>query len=266
MPGLADMRVVNLWKRFVRNEVLKGVSLEFPKGAITVVMGPSGCGKSVLLKHLVGLLRPDRGEVWFAHTRIDNMPERELGIVRRQIGFLFQQSALFDSLTVRENIAFPLREHGLDEEDRIEERVMRVLGLVGLSETRDQMPSELSGGQRKRVALARAVVLEPRVVLYDEPTTGLDPIRAEVINELILKLADAMGITTIVVTHDLVSAFRVADRMVLLDEGRVVLQGTPQEFRDTSNPVVGQFLRGEVSAEELAKIRGHNNHARTTKQ
>jgi phospholipid/cholesterol/gamma-HCH transport system ATP-binding protein len=262
MGELADMRVVNLWKRFGRTEVLRGVSLDFPKGQITVVLGPSGCGKSVLLKHLVGLLRPDRGEVWFGPARIDGMPERELGIIRRQIGFLFQQSALFDSLSVRDNIAFPLREHGLEEERLINERVTRVLSLVGLEETRDQMPSELSGGQRKRVALARAIVLEPRVVLYDEPTTGLDPIRAEVINELILKFADTLGVTSIVVTHDLVSAFRIADRMVLLHDGKVVLEGTPDEFKTTTEPTARQFLRGEVSEAELEKIRRHGDDVR----
>ncbi len=263
MSGPLDMRVVNLHKRFVRNAVLRGISLEFPKGQITVVMGPSGCGKSVLLKHLVGLLRPDRGEVWCGSTRIDNLPERELGIVRRQIGFLFQQSALFDSLTVRENIAFPLREHGMKLQRLIDDKVMHVLALVGLADTADQMPSELSGGQRKRIALARAVVLEPRIVLYDEPTTGLDPIRAEIINQLILKLSDALGITSIVVTHDLVSAFRIADRMVLLHEGKVVLEGTPAEFRETTNPLVGRFLRGEVSAEELAQIHKSSDDHRT---
>lgn len=261
MTVLADMRVVNLHKRFGRSEVLRGVDLAFPKGQITVVMGASGCGKSVMLKHLVGLLRPDRGEVWFGPQRIDRLPERELGVVRRQIGFLFQQSALFDSLNVRENIAFPLREHGLEDEERIEERVMYTLGMVGLGEARDQMPSELSGGQRKRVALARAIVLEPRVVLYDEPTTGLDPIRSEVINELILKLSDTLGITSIVVTHDLVSAFRIADRMVLLHEGKVVLEGTPAEFRNTTDPIAGQFLRGEVGTEELARIRSSGDDA-----
>jgi phospholipid/cholesterol/gamma-HCH transport system ATP-binding protein len=190
------------------------------------------------------------------------MPERELGIIRRQIGFLFQQSALFDSLSVRDNIAFPLREHGLEEERLINERVTRVLSLVGLEETRDQMPSELSGGQRKRVALARAIVLEPRVVLYDEPTTGLDPIRAEVINELILKFADTLGVTSIVVTHDLVSAFRIADRMVLLHDGKVVLEGTPDEFKTTTEPTARQFLRGEVSEAELEKIRRHGDDVR----
>ncbi len=263
MSGQIDMRIVNLHKRFVRNEVLRGVSLEFAKGQITVVMGPSGCGKSVILKHLVGLLRPDKGEVWFGTTRIDNLPERELGIVRRQIGFLFQQSALFDSLTVRENIAFPLREHGMKVQRLIDEKVMHVLDLVGLNDTVDQMPSELSGGQRKRVALARAVVLEPRVVLYDEPTTGLDPIRSEIINQLILKLSDTLGITSIVVTHDLVSAFRIADRMVLLHEGKVALEGTPAEFRETTNPIAGQFLRGEITADELARIHGRSDDVRT---
>ena len=249
-----DMRVVNLRKRFARREVLRGVNLEFPSGKITVVLGASGCGKSVLLKHLVGLLRPDRGEVWFGSTRIDKLPERELGIVRRQIGFLFQQSALFDSMNVRENIAFPLREHGMIDEKLIQEKVKRVLDLVALDEVIEQMPAELSGGQRKRVALARAVVLEPRVVLYDEPTTGLDPIRSEVINQLILKLSQTLGITSIVVTHDLASAFQVADRIIMLYDGRVELAGTPAQVRQSELPVVARFLKGKASPEELAEI------------
>lgn len=261
MTGPADMRVVNLRKRFSRREVLRGISIDFAPGAITVVLGPSGCGKSVMLKHLVGLLRPDRGEVWFGTTRIDTLAERELGMVRRQIGFLFQQSALFDSLTVRENIAFPLREHGVNDDALIDAKVRRVLNLVALDETIDQMPAELSGGQRKRVALARAVVLEPRVVLYDEPTTGLDPIRSEVINQLILKLSDNLGITSIVVTHDLMSAYRIADRMVLLHEGHVALEGTPREFEETTDPIARQFLRGELGADELARIRGSGDDA-----
>ncbi len=256
MGPQVDMRVVNLRKRFGRRDVLRGVTLDFPRGKITVVLGASGCGKSVLLKHLVGLMRPDRGEVWFGTTRIDRLRERELGIVRREIGFLFQQSALFDSLSVRENIAFPLREHELKDEVLIDSKVRRVLDLVGLADTIDQMPSELSGGQRKRVALARAVVLEPRVVLYDEPTTGLDPIRAEIINQLILKFAQTLGITSIVVTHDLVSAHRIADSMVLLHEGKVILQGTPEEFQLTQDPIARQFLRGELGADELARIHG----------
>lgn len=261
MTAQADMRIVNLRKRFGRREVLRGISLDFSAGAITVVLGPSGCGKSVMLKHLVGLLRPDRGEVWFGATRIDKLIERELGMVRRQIGFLFQQSALFDSLTVRENIAFPLREHGMNDAALIDAKVRRVLDLVALEEAIDQMPAELSGGQRKRVALARAVVLEPRVVLYDEPTTGLDPIRSEVINQLILKLSTSLGITSIVVTHDLMSAYRIADRMVLLHDGQVALEGTPREFEETSDPIARQFLRGELGADELARIRGNGDDA-----
>lgn len=252
-----DMRVVNLRKRFMRRDVLRGINLDFASGKITVVLGASGCGKSVLLKHLVGLMRPDRGEVWFGTTRIDKLPERELGIVRRQIGFLFQQSALFDSMTVRENIAFPLREHGVNDEKIIAERVERVLNLVGLDETIEQMPAELSGGQRKRVALARAVVLEPRIVLYDEPTTGLDPIRSEVINQLILKLSKKLGITSIVVTHDLVSAYRIADHLVLLHEGKVILQGNAKDFQSTTDPIARQFLRGELGMDELARIQGN---------
>ncbi len=264
MSAQADMRVVNLRKRFGRRDVLRGVTLDFPKGEITVVLGASGCGKSVLLKHLVGLMRPDRGEVWFGSTRIDRLPERELGIVRRQIGFLFQQSALFDSLSVRENIAFPLREHGMEDERLIEEKVVRVLNLVGLGDTLDQIPSELSGGQRKRVALARAVVLEPRVVLYDEPTTGLDPIRSEIINQLILKFSQTLGITSIVVTHDLISAHRIANTMVLLHEGKIILQGTPEAFQLTTDPIAVQFLRGELGADELARIHGNADDGQAT--
>jgi len=250
------MRVVNLQKSFGRRKVLCGVNLDFESGKTTVILGASGCGKSVLLKHLVGLLRPDRGEVWFGSTRVDKLPERELGIVRRQIGFLFQQSALFDSDNVRDNIAFPLREHGMHDEQLIAQKVENVLNLVGLEDTIDQMPSELSGGQRKRVALARAVVLEPRVVLYDEPTTGLDPIRAQVINQLIIKLNTSLGITSIVVTHDIISAYRIANRIVFLHDGKVEMEGTAKEFQASENPLVRQFLIGELSADEMNRIQG----------
>ena len=159
-------------------------------------------------------------------------------------------------MSVRENIAFPLREHGMNDENLIQDKVQRVLNLVALDEVIEQMPAELSGGQRKRVALARAVVLEPRVVLYDEPTTGLDPIRSEVINQLILKLSQTLGITSIVVTHDLVSAYRIADHLILLHEGKVILQGSAEEFQSTTDPIAGQFLRGELGVDELARIRG----------
>jgi phospholipid/cholesterol/gamma-HCH transport system ATP-binding protein len=234
---------------------LRGVSLAFPRGKTTVVLGPSGCGKSVLLKHLVGLLRPDKGQVYYESNRIDTLSERRIAPYRREFGFLFQQGALFDSMSVRNNIAFPLRELEGHEPADEDARVRRVLRLVGLEEFIDKAPSELSGGQQKRVALARAIVLEPKVILYDEPTTGLDPIRSDVINELILKLEHELKVTSIVVTHDLASAFKVADHMVMLHEGRVVLEGSPDEFRHSNDPIVGRFLRGEASDDELKAIR-----------
>lgn len=251
------IRVARLRKRFGRLQVLKGVDIAFAAGQTTVVLGPSGCGKSVLLKHLVGLLRPDAGEVWFDGQRVDRMREADLGPVRRQFGFLFQMSALFDSLSVADNLAFPLREHGVTDEAVVQARIQRVATMVGLGSTLQQMPAELSGGQRKRIALARAIVLDPKVVLYDEPTTGLDPIRSDIINELILKLKRELRITGIVVTHDLQSAFKVGDRFVLMHEGAVRFEGSAAELRACQDPVVHRFLLGEASPEELAEIRGN---------
>jgi len=259
--AIPQMRVVDLHKSFGRLRVLAGISIEFHRGRTTVVLGPSGCGKSVLLKHLVALERPTKGEVWFESTRIDPMSETALGPIRQRIGFLFQQSALFDSLTVFENIAFPLREQRRHAFSEIEDRVARVLRMVGLPEKARQMPADLSGGQRKRIALARAIVLEPKVVLYDEPTTGLDPIRADIINELVLKLRDELGITGIVVTHDLHSAFKLGDRLVMLHEGKVRLQGSAETFRETTDDMVRRFLAGEALPEELAEIRGSGDDA-----
>ena len=250
------LRLVSLHKSFGRLEVLKDMSLDIARGRVTVVLGPSGCGKSVLLKHIIGLLKPDRGKVIFDGTRIDRMRETELWPIRRQFGFLFQHGALFDSMTVGENVAFPLAEHtSLTADDR-ERRAREVLAMVGLADTLEKMPADLSGGQRKRVALARAIVLEPRVILYDEPTTGLDPIRADVINELILKLQRELQITSVVVTHDLSSAFKIADRMVMLYNGRIVMEGKPEALRRSSDPVVQRFLRGEATSDELAALPG----------
>ena len=248
------IRVKDLHKSFGRLRVLRGVTLAIPRGQTTVVMGPSGCGKSVLLKHLIALERPQHGEVWVGDLRVDRMKDRDLGGIRRRVGFLFQMGALFDSLTVGENVAFPLLEHSIGTVSERRERVMRVLRMVGLAEKFGHMPADLSGGQRKRIALARAIVLDPEVVLYDEPTTGLDPITSDVINELILKLADELGITSVVVTHDLASAFKVADRMVMMHEGRVRLEGEPAQFRASQDPVVSRFLKGEANPEELAEI------------
>jgi phospholipid/cholesterol/gamma-HCH transport system ATP-binding protein len=251
----APVRIEELFKSFGRHRVLRGISLAFPRGKTTVVLGPSGCGKSVMLKHLIGLLRPDKGRVFYENERVDMLSERRLAPIRRQFGFLFQHGALFDSMSVADNIAFALREQEGGRPYDEETRVRYVLRLVGLENVYRRNPSELSGGQQKRVALARAVVLRPKVVLYDEPTTGLDPIRADVINELILKFKQQLDVTSIVVTHDLASAFKVADHMVMLHEGRVVLEGTPEEFRNSADPVVRRFLRGEASEEELRAIR-----------
>ncbi len=250
------VRLKDTYKSFDGVQVLRGITLPFEAGRTTVVLGPSGCGKSVMLKHLVGLLRPDSGEVWFKETRIDTLREARLGEVRRHFGVLFQQGALFDSMTVRENVAFPLVEHTRMTPMERERRVRAVLGMVGMAGSIKRMPADLSGGQRKRVALARAIVLEPEVVLYDEPTTGLDPIRADVINRLILKLSRELRITSIVVTHDLGSAFQVADTMVMLYDGAVVLRGTPDELRRSTNPIVQRFLQGQASDEELEGVAG----------
>jgi phospholipid/cholesterol/gamma-HCH transport system ATP-binding protein len=248
------VRLVKLRKSFGRLAVLRSLSLDVMPGRTTVVLGPSGCGKSVMLKHIIGLLRPDSGEVWFEGQRIDELSEARLVPVRRQFGFLFQQSALFDSMSVRANVAFPLQEHTDMNESQRDRTVRSVLRMVGLEDAVEKMPAELSGGQRKRIALARAIVLEPKVILYDEPTTGLDPIRADVINELILKLQEELHVTSIVVTHDLISAFKVADHMVMLHDGRVIMQGTPEEFRSATDEHVQRFLAGEATAEELAAI------------
>lgn len=254
-PLDAPVRIEGLEKSFGKQRVLRGVSMAFPRGKTTVVLGPSGCGKSVILKHLVGLLKPDKGRVIYEGERVDRLSERKLAPIRRQFGFLFQQGALFDSMTVYDNIAFPMRELEGESPYDEEARVRRVLRLVGLESTIEKYPSELSGGQQKRVALARAVVLEPKIVLYDEPTTGLDPIRSDVINELIIKLKQELRVTSIVVTHDLTSAFKVADHMVMLYDGQVVLDGDPEEFRRSDDPTVGRFLRGEASDDELLAIR-----------
>jgi phospholipid/cholesterol/gamma-HCH transport system ATP-binding protein len=251
--SLIELR--NVSKRFGRLVVLNGVTLNIEQGQSLVIIGASGTGKSVLLKHIVGLLRPDNGEVWFDGKRIDNLRERDLVAVRKQFGFLFQMGALFDSLTVDDNIAFPLVEHTRKPPEEIAKLVKEKLSLVGLPEVGKKMPGELSGGQKKRVALARAIALGPRVILYDEPTTGLDPIRADVINELILKLQRELKVTSIVVTHDMQSAFKVGDRIVMLDQGKVIFDGPPDDIRATQNETVHRFVVGEAGEQELASLR-----------
>lgn len=238
------IRLEALEKRFGSQVVLDGVSLSFEEAKTTVIMGPSGCGKSVMLKHIVGLLRPDAGAVYYDGLRVDRLSERRWGPIRQDIGLLFQMSALFDSMTVAENIEFPLREHTSLSTTQRDRRVAEALEVVDMLGFEQRLPAQLSGGQRKRVALARAIVLRPRVVLYDEPTTGLDPIRAAGIDGLILKLRRTMGVTNIVVTHDLTSAERVADTAVMLLQGRVAAQGPFTSLRACPDPRVQHFLKG----------------------
>ncbi len=251
---MALIELRHIFKRFGWLEVLNDVSLEIEQGKCLVILGASGSGKSVMLKHIVGLLKPDYGEVWFSGQRIDNLPERQLMKVRERFGFLFQQGALFDSDTVAQNVGFPLVEHTTKKPEEIGEIVKHKLRMVGLPDVANKMPAELSGGQRKRVALARAIALDPEVILYDEPTTGLDPIRADVINELIVKLQRELHVTSVVVTHDMNSAFKVADRLVMLFDGKLIFDGTADEIRRTDNDAVKRFVLGEASEQELQTL------------
>ena len=248
------LRLEGVRKAFDAHVVLDGVDLAVAAGKTTVVIGPSACGKSVLLKHFVGLLRPDRGKVFFGSYEISSMSERRLVKIRRRIGFLFQGGALFDSMTVADNVQFPLVEHNVGTALQRVGRCKDVLALVGLEDVMDKYPEELSGGQKKRVALARAIALDPEVILYDEPTTGLDPIRADLINELIIKLQDALATTAVVVTHDMSSARKVGDRIVMLHEGRFIADATPQSLDSTGDEVVARFVEGKASPEELAEL------------
>jgi phospholipid/cholesterol/gamma-HCH transport system ATP-binding protein len=256
---MALIELRHIFKRFGWLEVLNDISIEIEQGKCLVIIGASGSGKSVMLKNIVGLLKPDYGEVWFAGHRIDNLPERALMKVRQRFGFLFQQGALFDSVNVSQNVAFPLVEHTTKKPEEIADIVKQKLRMVGLPDVATKMPAELSGGQRKRVALARAIALDPEVILYDEPTTGLDPIRSDVINELILKLQHELHVTSIVVTHDMNSAFKVADRIVMLFEGKLIFDGTAEEVRNTDNDQVKRFVLGEASLQELQTLETSEN-------
>jgi ABC-type transport system involved in resistance to organic solvents, ATPase component len=238
------LRFVGLHKSFGANAVLQGVDLDVERGETVVILGGSGSGKSVLIRHAVGLHRPDRGEVWVDGTEISGLDEDELQECRKKVGMLFQAGALFDSMDVLENVAYALREHTTLDDDRIAARVREVLALVELEGVEDRMPADLSGGMRKRVALARAIAISPRALLYDEPTTGLDPITAGAINRLIRSLQSRLGVTSIVVTHDIASAFSVADRVAFLHSGKIEFQGTPEEARASDHERLRAFLRG----------------------
>jgi phospholipid/cholesterol/gamma-HCH transport system ATP-binding protein len=231
-------------KAFGPKEVLRGVSLDVTRGETVVVLGGSGSGKSVLLRHAVGLFRPDAGQVFVDAVEISKLDEDGLLETRKKVGMLFQSGALFDSMTVRENVSFALHEHTDWDEAKIEARSEEVLRLVELNGVLDLMPSDLSGGMRKRVALARAIALAPAAILYDEPTTGLDPITANAINRLIRSLQERLGVTSIVVTHDIHSAFTVGDRIAFLHEGRIRFHGTTDEARSSAEPLLRNFLQG----------------------
>jgi len=240
------IEIQNLCKSFNDHKVLDGVTLTIKAGETVVVIGRSGCGKSVLLKHIIGLMKPDAGTIVVDGQEVPKLTGRMLNQLRLRCGMLFQSAALFDSMTVFENVAFPLREHTTITTEAIAQRVHECLQLVGLQEVDDLHPSELSGGMRKRVGLARALAISPEIILYDEPTTGIDPIMSDIVNDLIITLRDRLKVTSVVVTHDMRSAYKVADRIAMLYNGRIIAVGTPEEIRSSKNSYVQQFIKGEA--------------------
>lgn len=236
------IRIVDLHKSFGMQKVLDGVDLEIEKGKITVIIGKSGGGKSVLLKHLIGLIKPDTGSIWINGIEITKLKEKELNEIRIKFGMLFQEAALFDSMDVFDNIAFPLREHTKKAEKEIEKIVDNKLKQVGLLRFGDKMPAELSGGMRKRVGLARALALDPETILFDEPTSALDPIISLTILELIKETQTYLNKTYVVISHDLMGMFRIADKVAFLSEGKIIEYGTPYEIRKSKNEVTMEFL------------------------
>lgn len=238
--------VKNLTKSFGDRRILNGVSLDVYEGETIVVMGGSGCGKSTFLRHLIGSIRPDSGEVWMFGKNIAKSSDDEMDQIRKKFGMLFQSGALFDSMTVGENIALPLKEHTKLDHDIINIIVKMKLELVGLRGFENLMPSQLSGGMKKRVGLARAIVMDPKIVFYDEPTAGLDPVMTGVVDKLTIDLTKKLQITSVVVTHDMNSVFRIADRIVMLHQGNIVQIGSPDEIKNSKNPLVQQFIVGSA--------------------
>jgi len=236
--------IINVCKNFQDKRVLDNLNLSVNQGETTVIIGRSGCGKSVLLKHIVGLLKPDSGQVFVDGTDIARMGYKELIKLRMKIGMLFQGAALFDSLSIGENVSFGLREHTNTLKKDVGKRVKECLAMVGLKNVEELKPAELSGGMRKRVGLARALCMQPEIILYDEPTTGVDPIMGDAINDLIKELHDQLKTTSIAVTHDMKSAYKIADRIAMLYNGKIIMHGTPDEIKNSDNPVVRQFITG----------------------
>jgi phospholipid/cholesterol/gamma-HCH transport system ATP-binding protein len=240
------IEITNLHKSFGSLQVLRGVNLTVMKGESMTVIGGSGSGKSVLLKHIIGLLFPDKGMVKVAGQVLNSLDEEGLNELRKKFGMLFQGAALFDSLTVWENVGFGLRQHTKKPDKEIRAIATEKLALVGLKNVEDKMPVDLSGGMKKRVGLARAIAMDPEIILYDEPTTGLDPITADAINDLIIDLRKKLGVTSVAITHDMHSAYKISDRIAMLYKGEIQETGTPDEIRSTTNPIVKQFITGSA--------------------
>jgi len=238
------IEIINLCKSFDGHQVLDNVNLTIKTGETTVIIGRSGCGKSVMLKHIIGLLKADSGQVLVDGKDVGRMDEKELKELRMKFGMLFQGAALFDSLNVMENVAFGMIEHMHSSQTEIKKRVKEALELVGLKGIENKKPAELSGGMRKRVGLARAICIRPQIILYDEPTTGVDPIMGDSINDLIVELHNKLKITSIAVTHDMTSAYKIGDRMAMLYNGKIIATGTPDEIKSTKDPIVHQFITG----------------------
>ncbi len=237
------IRAERVSKSFGDNRVLRDISLDFPTGTTTVILGGSGSGKSVLMKHLIGLLSPDEGRIVVEGDDIANLSGKALTQLRAKFGMVFQWAALFDSMTVLENVAFPLREHRKDlSEDEVRAKVAEKLALFDLRGVESKFPADLSGGMRKRVGLARAIIMDPKIVLYDEPTTGLDPITTDYVDEMIKQAKTSLGVTSVVISHDIASAFNVADRIAFLYEGEIVAYGPPEEVKASPHPFVSRFL------------------------
>jgi phospholipid/cholesterol/gamma-HCH transport system ATP-binding protein len=246
----------DVYKSFGAKKVLEGFSLVVPEGETMVIIGYSGTRKSVAIKHIVGLLEPDAGEVWVDGLRVDQLSRKDLYQLRRQIGYVFQFAALFDSMTVGENVAMGLRKQGELTEAEITDRVNEALSLVDLPDDTSRMPSELSGGMRKRVGIARAIALRPKYILYDEPTTGLDPVTAATIDALMVRMRQQLNVTGIVITHDMRSAYTVGTRIAMLYEGKVRATGTIDEIQHSTDPIVRQFIEGRPTLEGSAKLIG----------
>jgi len=237
------VKVENIYKSFGKKKVLEGAWLHCKRGESMVIIGGSGTGKSVMIKHMIGLLRPDSGRAVVDGNVVHELNEHDLNELRKKFGMLFQNAALFDSLTVGENVGFPLSEHTNLTDSQILKKVKERLEMVGLKDVENLMPDELSGGMRKRVGLARAIVMDPEIILFDEPTTGLDPVMADVINDLIIKTTKALSVTSVTITHDMVSANRIADRIAMLYEGKIIAVGTPDEIMfEQTDPAVKKFV------------------------